>query len=101
MQDLVSTYKSRRGSYSQRGVYLCISAADCLPITVYDLVTKAVGLIHVLKHNLKKIIRDTSEELKKKFNANFRNLIVHIGPSIGPCHYKSDLWKIAEEELRR
>ena len=80
---------------------MSILTADCLPIAVYDPKTKTIGLIHVSRHNLKKIVKSTIEALKKKFNINPKNLVVNIGPSIGPCNYEIDLWEKVEKELTR
>lgn len=86
---------------NEKDIYLLIRTADCLPIAVYDPENKAIGLIHASRHNISKIIKNTIQEMKNNFGNRPEDLVVGIGPSIGPCHYEIDLWRIAEEELEK
>ena len=99
-KDTKTVIKADAAVTNRRGVYLSILTADCLPICIYDPKTKAISIVHVSRHNIYKIIKNTINKLKKEFNIFPRNLIVNVGPSIGSCHFEIDLWKIAEEELK-
>lgn len=69
--------------------YLSITAADCLPIFIYDPQSKAVALIHAgWKGLVKGIVPKTITALVKEFDSKPENLIVGIGPAIGPCHFQ-------------
>lgn len=82
------------------GIFLMVKTADCIPIAFYDPKNKTVGLIHVGYKGLEKgIIKNTIKLLQKTFNTNPQVLEVKFGPSIGPCHYRLDLWKEAENQL--
>lgn len=85
---------------NEQGVYLFLTIADCLPIAVYDPKNKAIGLIHAGLRGLDMaIIEKAVSKMKGQFNTNSNDLIVQIGPSIGHCHYRKDLWKQAENQL--
>lgn len=85
---------------NKRDIYLMLKVADCIPIGLYDPKHKAIGLIHVGFRGLEKgIIKNTVEKMKKNLNTNPKDLIVKFGPSIGPCHYRLDLWADAENQL--
>ena len=86
---------------NKKNVNLFLLTADCLPIAVYDPKNKVIGLIHASRHNIRKIINNTIKKMEKDFGTNPKDLVVNIGPSIGPCHYEIDLWKIAGEELEK
>ncbi|TSC90436.1 MAG: hypothetical protein G01um10145_108 [Microgenomates group bacterium Gr01-1014_5] len=72
---------------------LCLSvlAADCVPILLYDPVKNAVGAVHSgRKGTVVKILTNTVELMKKEFGTNPLDLVVGIGPSIGPESYEVD-----------
>jgi YfiH family protein len=71
------------------GVYLCVSTADCLPIFIFDPVTKTVATVHAGWRGTKlKIVEKTVKKLIKEFNVNPADLIVFIGPAAGVCCYE-------------
>ncbi len=81
-------------------LYLMIKAADCHQIGFYDPKNKAIGLIHAGFKGLKKgIIKKVIEKMAKFFKSDPKDLIVKLGPSIGPCCYRMDIWKKAEKQL--
>lgn len=84
----------------KRNIYLIIKTADCLPIAIYDPKNQVISLIHAGWKGLDgKIISKTISKMRIKFNTDPKDLIVYIGPSIGPCHYRKDLWKQVEDQL--
>lgn len=81
-------------------VFLMIKAADCHQIAFFDPKNNAIGLIHAGYKGLAKgIIRNTITALKKNYHTNPKDLIIKFGPSIGPCCYRVDIWKEAEDQL--
>lgn len=80
--------------------YLLIKVADCIPLGLHDPKHNAIGLIHVGWQGLETgIIKNTVKEMKKHFSTNPKDLTTQFGPSIGPCHYRMDLWKETEDQL--
>lgn len=80
---------------NKKGVYLFMVTADCLPIAFFDPKTLAVALIHASRHNLLTgIVKNSIQKLTKEFNANPQDLLIKIGPSIGPCCYNTDKTKV-------
>jgi YfiH family protein len=64
-------------------VTLVTTYADCVPIYLVDPVKKAIGLSHSgWRGTVKKIGRETVDEMHKHFNSNPKDLIAVIGPSI-------------------
>lgn len=81
-------------------LFLLIKVADCLPVGIFDPINKALGLIHAGRKGLKKgIIKNAIKTMSGKFKSHPKDLIIQIGPSIGPCCYRMDLWKEAENQL--
>jgi YfiH family protein len=81
-------------------IILSIKVADCMSISFYDPNKKAIALIHAGYKGLEnKIIKKTIQKLKKTFQTSPSDLEVTISPSIGPCHYRIDLWDEAERQL--
>lgn len=92
-----------RGAYSNSDVFentdgfitnvprLCLitKAADCVPITFFDPINKAVGVAHAgWKGTALKIPAVLVEKMKIEYGTNPSDLFVGIGPSGGPCCYE-------------
>lgn len=87
---------------NEKDLILMVMTGDCLPISFYDSQKQIIALIHGSKKNLaSKILDNTVKVFKERFQSKSANLIVSIGPSIGPCCYYLDLWSIAEKKLKR
>lgn len=72
----------------QPGIYLGILTADCLPIAFYDPARGAIGLIHAGWKGLDQdIIHNLIQTMQHHFGSDPQDLLVEIGPSIGPCCY--------------
>lgn len=73
------------------GIPLTSYYADCVPLFFLDPLNKAVGLAHAgWKGTVKKIGSKTVRCMKAKFGSRPEELLVGIGPSIGPCCYAVD-----------
>lgn len=71
--------------------FLGILTADCLPIFVVDQKRKAIAAIHAGRqgttlHITAKVLRKMKEEL----GCSAKDLVIALGPSIGPCCYEID-----------
>lgn len=87
---------------NKKGVYLMIKIADCMAIGLYNPKHNVIGLIHVGWRGIENgVIKNTINLMKKNFKINSSDLFIKISPSIGPCHYRMDLWKEAENQLMK
>jgi len=71
--------------------FLGILTADCLPIFVVDSKKKVVAAVHAGRqgttlHITAKVLRKMEEE----FGCSSKDLVITLGPSIGPCCYEID-----------
>jgi YfiH family protein len=68
---------------------LGILTADCLPILINDPKNHAIGAIHAGWRGLiNNIIPNTIKKMIDTYQTDPQQLIVSIGPSIGPCCYE-------------
>lgn len=73
---------------NEPGVVLFLMTADCLPIAIFDPQKKAVGLFHAGRVGLYKGMTEQAiQSMVNNFGSNPKDLLVTIGPSIGPCCY--------------
>lgn len=85
---------------NKAGVILMMKVADCMAISFYDSTHQAIGLVHAGYKGLEKgIIKNAIYAMNKNFKTNPKDLIIHFGPSIGPCCYRLDIWTKAEKQL--
>lgn len=86
---------------NQKGVFLMVMTGDCLPIGFYDPIKQIIALVHGSKKNLpSKIVDNTVTMFRDTFQSKPDNLVISIGPSIGPCCYDMDLWSLVENKLK-
>ena len=70
------------------GICLMVMMADCVPLLVYDPVRNVIGAIHAgWRGTVGKIVLNTLESMYRHFGSRPEDLLVGIGPSIGPCCY--------------
>jgi YfiH family protein len=68
---------------------ISIRVADCLPILIVDRATRAVAAAHAGWRGLaSRVPLVTIERLAAEFGSHPADLLVAIGPSIGPCCYE-------------
>ncbi len=73
----------------ERGLFLTIQVADCLPIYVIDPSRKVVGLLHAgWRGTLMQIAGNAVDEAKESFGCSPKDLQVLFGPAIGKCCYE-------------
>jgi YfiH family protein len=72
------------------GLPLCISTADCLPIVLYDARAGRLAVVHAgWRGTVQSVARAAVAALVEAGGAA-ADLVVAIGPSIGPCCYEVD-----------
>jgi polyphenol oxidase len=82
-----------------KGICLAVMSADCVPVILYDPVTKSCAAIHSgWKGTVGKIISNTVEAMKVNFGIKTSDLIACIGPSISPDVYEVGYDVIREVE---
>lgn len=72
-------------------VVLLIKVADCVPIFLLDVQKKVVGAVHAgWRGVVQEITRLAVNHMEDHFGTSPQDLVVGIGPSIGPCCYEVD-----------
>jgi polyphenol oxidase len=73
----------------QPGVDLAIRTADCLPILIADPKHRAVAAIHAgWRGVVSEIVPKAVDRMTREFASNPEDLVVVIGPGIGPCCFE-------------
>jgi len=68
---------------NERGLFICVQTADCVPILLFDPVKKVVAAIHAgWKGTISKIAKKTIVQMTEKFGCNPADIVAGIGPSI-------------------
>jgi len=71
--------------------FLGIRTADCIPIFVVDRKKKVVAAIHAGRQGTGlQITKKTLKKMKEELGCSERDLLITLGPSIGPCCYEID-----------
>ncbi len=70
-------------------VPLTVFTADCVPIFILDPVGKAIGLVHAgWRGTLSRMSERAVAMMRETYGSRPEDLIVALGPSIGPCCYQ-------------
>lgn len=70
-------------------VCITVIIADCVPVMYFDPTKKVIGIAHAgWKGTVKGIARKVVKTLEETFGCSPKDIIVGIGPSIGPCCYE-------------
>lgn len=76
---------------NEPGLALTAFFADCVPVFFLDPIKKTIALAHAgWKGTVAKIAAKTVKALAEAYGTDTQDLLVAIGPSIGPCHYEVD-----------
>jgi YfiH family protein len=71
--------------------FLAIKTADCLPILIVDRTRKVIAAVHAGRQGTARhIARKVLKTMALQFNCSSRDLVIALGPSIGPCCYEID-----------
>ena len=95
----------------ETGVCLMVLAADCVPVLMYDPRMRVIAAVHAgWRGTVGRIAAKTEERMREEFGCDPRDMIVGIGPSIGPCcfevgeevvEYQLNLWEANRRQLRQ
>ncbi len=73
---------------NQPDICIFVMSADCVPLLFFDPVNKVIGACHAgWRGTIKKAPLATIKTMCKTFGSIPADIIVGIGPSIGPCCY--------------
>ena len=68
---------------SEKGLFICVQTADCVPVLLFDPVKKVVAAVHAgWKGTISKIAGKTVAEMTETFGCNPDDIVAGIGPSI-------------------
>jgi len=73
---------------AEPGIVLGIKSADCLPVFFVDPMRRVVGIAHAGWRGIVANIVPHTIEAMGSLGSHSTDLLVAIGPSIGPCHYE-------------
>ncbi|MCF6465180.1 peptidoglycan editing factor PgeF [Clostridium sp. Cult2] len=85
-------------------VVLTTYHADCVPIYFLDIAKKIIGIAHGgWRGTFDNISGKMIDTMKNKYDSNTKDILVGIGPSIGPCCYEvgKDLGEKFSERYNR
>jgi YfiH family protein len=72
-----------------QGICLIVLVADCVPMLFFDPLRRAIGVAHGgWKGTLEYIASKTVWAMENAFGCSAKDIIVGMGPSIGPCCYE-------------
>jgi len=70
------------------GVFLGIQTADCVPVLVADVRSRAVAAFHAgWRGTLARIVERGIGTMRLRYGSRPEDLVAVVGPSIGPCCY--------------
>lgn len=81
------------------GTLINISTADCVPVLLLDPVRKAIAAVHAgWRGTVMDISAKAVEAMRVYYGSDPANILVGIGPSIGPCCYEvgNEVWEQIE-----
>lgn len=74
-----------------RGIALGVFTADCLPIFFYDPIQGAIGIVHAgWRGTALGVAGKAAEKMRGIFRCKISDILVALGPCIGPCCYEVD-----------
>lgn len=80
---------------NQKDICISVLTADCVPILFYDPVRRVIGAAHAgWRGTVSMLARKMIETFKSEFNSRPSDILVGIGPSIGP-----DTYEVGEEVI--
>jgi len=73
------------------GIAIGVETADCVPVLLFDPVTRSIAAIHAgWRGMVKKIVQKTMTRMQDQFGSDPARMIAAIGPAIGPECYEVD-----------
>lgn len=73
----------------EKGVFLCATTADCVPVLLYDKQNEVTAAIHAgWRGSTGRIVEKTIREMEHVFGTSPADLLAGIGPAISMEHYE-------------
>lgn len=73
----------------ERGLFICVTTADCVPILLYDNKQEVIASIHAgWKGTVNRIVENTVREMTSRFGTLPQDIKAGIGPSISQTNYE-------------
>lgn len=83
----------------EKGIFLCATTADCVPILLFDKSAKVIAAIHAgWRGTAARIVEKTIRRMNREYGCDPKNVIAGIGPAIGMKNYEVGEEVIAEFE---
>jgi YfiH family protein len=75
----------------RQGIALVITAADCVPVYLYDPVRRVIGVVHAgWRGTVAGVAAEAVRAMREHYGCDPADIHAAIGPSIGPCCYEVD-----------
>ena len=72
----------------EKGIFLCATTADCVPLILYDKKKEVIAAVHAgWRGTVGRIVEKTLHQMQQQFGSAPGDLIVGIGPAICMDHY--------------
>lgn len=73
----------------EKGIFLCATTADCVPIILYDKKNEVVAAIHAgWRGTVGRIVEKTIAEMERQYGSSPGEMMAGIGPAISLDHYE-------------
>lgn len=70
-------------------ICLMVLQADCVPILFFDVKKRVIGVAHAgWRGTVSMVAQNTVKVLQETFHCSPQDILVGIGPSVGPCCYE-------------
>jgi YfiH family protein len=70
-------------------VFLCVTVADCVPVLLYDPMSRTVAAVHAgWRGTAEGIVTAAVSLLQSDFSARPADILAYLGPSAGKCCYR-------------
>lgn len=74
---------------NQKGAFIGVGTADCVPVLIYDPVQKVLAAVHAgWRGTVAKLVVKTISAMVNNFGCDTSNLIAAVGPSISLPHFE-------------
>ena len=77
-----------------------VLVADCVPLLMIDTNTHLVAAVHAGRKGTELEIARKGVEAMVARGSRAADIEAVIGPSIGPCHYETDIWSANQQQLK-
>jgi|SRR5690554_1342381 YfiH family protein len=73
----------------EKGVFLCATTADCVPLILFDKKNEVIAAIHAgWRGTVGRIVEKTIAGMQRQYDSSPVDMLVGIGPAICPDHYE-------------